>query len=189
MTSPERLGLVTGDPVCSYGGELVRPAFEIDPGARQVCRDAAARSGARPGTAEWQHALASALVTCGLGFHRFGRLCVRGCYETDAEFRARLAAYLEEGRDRLARVTGRTPFAFAHPWWEPSPVADSVLRALGYRLTFSGRGLASRRSPFAIPRVFVSAATPRPLDPDAVARLPRAPFMSVRAAARRLVFA
>jgi hypothetical protein len=175
--------------VCSYGGELARPAFDVDPRARQICRDAAASATAPAGTAEWHAAIANQLLASGLAFRRLGRLCVCGRYETGAEFRTRLAVYLQEGRDRLARFTGRTPFAFAHPWWEPSADADLALAALGYRLTFSGRGLATGRSTFAIPRLFVSADTPRPLDPAALAREPRPRFEAVRAAARRLVFA
>jgi hypothetical protein len=189
MTSPERLALATGDPVCTYGGELARPAFEVDPRARQVCRDAAANLDAPRASVEWQQALADRLLASGLAFHRLGRLCVRGRYESDTEFRDRIALYLEEGRDRLARFTGRSPLAFAHPWWEPGAEADSVLAALGYRLTFSGRGLATGTSPFAIPRLFVSSDTPRPLDPAALSRAPRPRFASVRDAARRLMFA
>ena len=36
MTSPDRLGLDTGDPVCTFGGELVRPRFAADPRAIRI---------------------------------------------------------------------------------------------------------------------------------------------------------
>ncbi len=144
MTSPERLGLHPGDPVCTYGGELVRPRFTPDPRAQAWCREAAAQMTAAPGSVAWTEALGASLVGADLGFRRFGRLCVRGEYETRDAFRRRIPPYLREGRDRLASLTGRAPIAFAHPWWQPSPTADECLLALGYRLTFSRpRPLAS----------------------------------------------
>jgi hypothetical protein len=169
MTSPERLGLEPGDPVCTYGGELARPRFTPDSGARERCRELVTSIAAAPGTAEWTGALAAALIDARLGFRRLGRLCVRGDYETREQFRTRIAPYLCEGRDRLAALTGRPPVAFAHPWWQPSPAADRCLRSLGYRLTFSGHGLWHPEQGFAIPRVFISNETPRPLLPERVA--------------------
>ena len=190
MSSPERLNLEHGDPVCSYGGELARPAFAPDPRARELCREAARQLTAEPGTAAWSDALAARLVDAGLGSRRIGRLCVAGAYETRDAFSARMHEYLSEGRIRLAEFTGRMPSAFAHPWWQPSPVADSRLVELGYRMTFSGLGLCRRRSPLAIPRLFVSNDTPRPIDPRRLAAGQQRPRLDpVRALAARAMFA
>jgi peptidoglycan/xylan/chitin deacetylase (PgdA/CDA1 family) len=116
---------------------------------------------------------------------------VRGQYETGGQFRARIAAYLREGRDRLAALTGRSPMAFAHPWWQASPDGDRCLMSLGYRLTFSGHGLWRPDQAFAIPRVFVSNETPRPLLPERVAAArTRSPRMArVRDLGRRVLWA
>jgi hypothetical protein len=191
MTSPERLGLRPGDPVCMYGGELARPCFTPDSRARRWCREVVARIVAPPGSAQWTEALATALIDARLGFRRFGRLCVRGQYETGAQFRARIAPYLREGRDRLAAFTGRPPLAFAHPWWQPGPAADRYLRSLDYRLTFSGHGLWRPDQAVAIPRVFVSNETPRPLFPERVAAArARSPWAGrVRDLGRRVLWA
>jgi hypothetical protein len=169
VTSPERLGLMVGDPVCNYGGELAAPTFTPDQGAREVCCQAAAVSAERPGTAGWTRSIAERLLKSGFGFRRLGRLCVAGTYESRSTYSHRLSAYLTEGRERLTQWLGRPPVGFAHPWWEPSVTADEQLRALGYRLTFAGRGLCRQRSPMAIPRLFVSNKTPRPIDPQALA--------------------
>jgi hypothetical protein len=191
MTSPDRLALCPGDPVCTYGGELARPRFTPDPRARDWCRQAVTRTAAAPGTAAWTAALATSLVDSGLGFRRLGRLCVLGQYESRGQFRDRIAAYLLEGRDRLASFTGQAPIAFAHPWWQPSPAADEYLRALGYRLTFSGHGLWRARQAVAIPRVFVSNETTRPLSPERLAAASaRPPWVTrVRDLGRRALWA
>ena len=167
VTSPERLGLRDGDPVCTYGGELARPAFAVDARARELCRAAARTTRAPAGTDEWRAEMTASLVASGLGFFRLGRLCVTGTYETRAAFRARVSSYLEKGHSRVSAFLGKPPIAFAHPWWEPSATADESLRVLGYRLAFAGRGLCQQRATFNIPRIFVSNATPRPFDPYA----------------------
>jgi peptidoglycan/xylan/chitin deacetylase (PgdA/CDA1 family) len=169
MTSPERMGLVAGDPVCAYGGELARRRFLPDPRALESCRSAAADVGGQPGTAQWTKALTDRLVESGFGYRRLGRLCIAGVYETHQAFSGRISTYLSEGRRRLTSFTGRAPTAFAHPWWEPSPPADARLTDLGYELTFAGRGLCRRRGALGIPRLFVSNATVRPIDPVALA--------------------
>jgi hypothetical protein len=169
MTSPDRLGLQLGDPVCTYGAELAAPAFTPDPSAQKVCRQAAFVSPDRPGSVEWSRSIAERLLKSGLGFRRLGRLCIAGGYESPRAFRQRLSAYLTEGRERLSAFLGCPPIAFAHPWCEPSVQADEELRALGYRLTFARRGLCHQRLPTAIPRLFVSNETPRPVDPVALA--------------------
>lgn len=193
MTSPERLGLQTGDPVCTFGGELVRPRFIPDERAVGVCRDRArALANAPRGGDLWHAALAEALVTNGLASWRLAKLCLVGAYETEDAFVQRIAAYLRNGFDRLRAFTGRAPDAFAHPWWQPSEAADRVLRDLGYTMTFSGRGLCRERRRFGIPRVPVTNRTARPLDPVAIARResdPAAFAEHLRAIGRRLVFA
>ena len=130
--------------------------------------------------AGWTDALAASLIDAGLAFRRLRRLCVAGEYETREQFRARITPYLLEGRDRLFTFTGRAPVAFAHPWWQPSPTADQCLLSLGYRLTFSGHGLWRKGPVSAIPRVFVSNETARPLAPERAA----APARSILWAAR-----
>jgi hypothetical protein len=192
MTSPERLGLQPGDPVCTYGGELVRPRFMPDPRAVDVCREAAGRIAETPGTGKWTAAIADRLLASGLASRRLGRLCLRGRYETREEFRTRMVPYLIEGRDRLAGFIGSAPTAFAHPWWMHGPAADRELQALGYRVTFSGLGLWDGRGALAIPRIFVSNDTARPLAPeqiDTVARAQSSSWASVRELGRRLLWA
>lgn len=191
ITSPERMRLLSGDPVCTYGGELARRRFVPDPGASEVCRAAARSSPARPGGAEWTEALTARLVESGLGSFRLGRLCVAGTYESWQAFSDRLAGYLGQGRDRLAALTGRTPIAFAYPWWEPSRVADRRLQALGYEMTFAGRGLCRRRIAFEIPRLFVNNDTARPIDPEMLSAPESlsAATRWIREVGRRAVFA
>jgi hypothetical protein len=193
MSSPERLGLQPGDPVCTYGGELVRPRFFPDVRAVAACRETVEtmRAGADPRPESFT-ALANVLVERRLASWRFGKLCVAGAYETRSAFAARLSAYLQEGFERLRDFTGRTPRAFAHPWWQASAAADRCLRDLGYSLTFSGRGLCRGSQQFAIPRLPVNNSTPRPLNPTALAAGESdVPAMTnrVRALGRRLVFA
>jgi hypothetical protein len=86
---------------------------------------------------------------------------------------------------------GRAPVAFAHPWWEPSPTADRCLRSLGYQMTFSDQGLWAGGGPFAIPRVFVSNETVRPLAPGRAAGVAaaRASWAAVRQLGRRVLWA
>jgi hypothetical protein len=191
MTSPERMGLVPGDPVCVYGGELARRRFFPDPRAIESCRKAAADIRERPGTIQWTNALAERLVASGFGYRRLGRLCGAGTYESREAFSARTSAYLSEGRSRLSSFIGRAPKAFAHPWWEPSPTADQHLADLGYELTFAGRGLCRRRGPLEIPRLFVSNDTRRPIDPLALAagRSASATGRWLRDVGRRAVYA
>lgn len=167
--APEALGLVAGSPVCTYGGELVRPRFVPDERAVAVCREAARAAAAAPGSTAWQASLREALLASGHGFRRFGRLCIAGEYELRQAFRQRIRGYLAEGRRRLQAFTGRAPIAFAHPWWQPSPLADRYLRELGYRLTFAGQGLCDRAGVLQIPRLFVNNQTPRPIDPETLA--------------------
>jgi hypothetical protein len=183
VSAPERLGLLEGDPICSYGGELTGRAFVPDAGAVAICRARAAANGLAAGSDRWQADLSSALEDAGLAFRRMGRLCVAGAYETRSAFVGRLTNYLADGRRRFADASGAAPIVFAHPWWEPSAAADRVLQSLGYAATFSGRGVWDGRSRIAIPRVFVSNATPRPLDParaDAAPWLPRAKALAAR---------
>lgn len=190
MTSPDRLGLKTGDPVCAYGGELARPCFVPDPRVSELCRRAVVGIAAAPGTAEWTEALSESLLAAGLGFRRLGRLCAAGRYETREQFRARIEPYLLEGRDRLAEFTGRAPIAFAHPWWQPSPTADECLLSLGYRLTFSGQGVWRHGRQTAIPRLFVANDTVRPLAPDrAAASSVRSSWAAARELGRRALWA
>jgi hypothetical protein len=189
VTSPERLGLMVGDPVCTYGGELGAPAFTPDQGARDVCCQAAAVSAERPGTAAWTRSIAERLLKSGFGFRRLGRLCIAGAYESRRVYSHRLSAYLTEGRERLSQLLGRPPVAFAHPWWESSVTADQQLRALGYRMTFAGRGLCRQRSPMEIPRLFVNNKTPRPIDPQALAGTPESAALRwAREVGRKAVF-
>ena len=191
LTSPERLGLRTGDPVCTYGSELARRRFTPDLSAGEVCRVAARSLAERPGGAAWTEALTARLLESRLGYRRLGRLCVAGSYESQQAFSYRLSAYLAEGRDLVARFTGRPPIAFAHPWWEHSRVADACLRELGYALTFSGRGMCRRRTAFQIPRLLVSNDTPRPIDPHVLAGNGSGSAVAtwVRDVGRRAVFA
>jgi hypothetical protein len=188
VTSPERLRLAPGDPVCTYGGELSAPTFTPSPEAREICR-AAARASAEPaGSTKWAAGIGEQLVASGLGFRRLGRLCIAGEYESRSAFADRVAGYIDEGRARLRQYLGRPPVAFAFPWWEPSDTADRQLRALGYRMTFSGRGLCRQRSPFGVPRLPVTNALGRPIDPNAIAAVSAPAWRWAREVGRRAVF-
>ena len=191
VNSPERLGLQLGSPVCLNGPELHRPRFQPSAEAVAASEDAAQRSSEIPGTPEWTNAIAEALMTSGEGFQRLGRLCIRGRYDTRAEFRTRVSYYLAEGRTRLQEFTGKAPVAFAYPWWQGNRVAARSLRELGYRLTFSGLGLCHTRSTFEVPRLFINNDTPRPLVPEMLARAAKAPkrMDGLRDVARRLALA
>ena len=190
MTSPERLGLKTGDPVCVYGGELTRRQFIPEAHAGAVCREAVGGLSEVPGSTRWSEALANRLIESGMGYRRLGRLCIAGAYEPEEAFRSRLKEYLARGRDRLAEFTGSPPIAFAYPWWQPSPVGDSCLHALQYQMTFSGRDLCRQRSTFNIPRLFVNSETPRPLDPLVLSGMQSSPVATrMRDIARRVAFA
>jgi hypothetical protein len=189
VSSPERLGLEAGDPICVYGGELSRPEFRPDSRAVALCREAARGASAAPGSATWREAIANRLIESGLGYRRFGRLCIAGVYESDEAFEQRLATYLARGRDHLSEFTGSAPLAFAYPWWQPSRAGDECLRRLGYQMTFSGQGLCRLRSTFNIPRLFVNNETPRPLDPLAQGGSPSLLATRMREMARRAAFA
>lgn len=191
MGSPERLGLALGSPVCMYGGELVQPRFTPTEEAVNVCQEAAKETSQIPGSALWSRAIAEGLLASRLGFRRLGKLCIRGSYESWDAFRRRVGDCLAEGKRRLGEFIGRAPIAFAHPWWQPSPIAEAHLREIGYRLTFSGMGLCRRRGAFEIPRVFVNNETPRPLVPQRVepARGRRVDTGRVHELARQVLYA
>ncbi len=184
----ERLQLEAGEPLCAYGSALARRQFTVAASARAVCRRAARSSSEPEGSAGWVEELRAVLVRTGEGFVRFGRLCVAGRYESAAAYRQRLEQTLAAGRDALGAFIGRSPAAFAHPWWEAAPAADRILTALGYRLTFSGLGVCRRLGTWGVPRVFVSNATPRPLDLAAPAARPSMLSRWVADATRRVVF-
>lgn len=178
-----------GDPVFLGGSELAAPRFDVDPAVVAHCHQIAdAFQGAR-GSLKWLEAMKHSLRARKLGWDQFGplrksylnwsraRFCVRGRYETQREFRQRIAEYLATGRQRLRAFTGQDPIAFAHPWAESSPVADRCLGELGYGFTLPGRDLA---------RTLVTPQTVRPLRPDALAsQRPRV----TRHAFRRFLYA
>jgi hypothetical protein len=189
VSSPERLGLKMGAPICSYGPELCSPIFTPTNDAIEACREAARwLQDTEPGH-EWSAALSAALVKSGFGFYRLGKLCVRGEYEGRPEWKHRIRTYLSQGREALLRFTGKEPLAFAYPWWQPGNFAEHCLRALEYKLTFSGRGLCKALRPFWIPRLPINATTPRPLDLAKLDSLCPPPTAFVGSFARRLLYA
>ncbi len=189
VSSPERLGLKTGAPICAYGPELCSPSFTPADGAIEVCREAArCLQDTEPGH-QWTTALSAALVKSGFGFYRLGRLCVQGAYEGRPAWEQRIRTYLSQGREALLQFTCKEPIAFAYPWWEPSNFAEHCVRAFQYKLTFSGRGLCKVLRPFCIPRLSINSATPRPLDLAKLDSLCPAPNTFVGSFARRLLYA
>jgi len=163
-SSPERHAIAEGSPVCIYGGELARTQFTPDERAIDICQDAARSCIELPGTPAWEESIAHRLLASGFGFRRLGKLCIQGEYETREEFKRRISTYLVEGKRALGQFTNRPPMAFAYPWWEMNALADRCLGNLGYKMTFAGRGLCRKKTPFRIPRIFVNNQTPRPLN-------------------------
>lgn len=190
VSSPERLGLQMGAPICSYRPELSSPQFFPANGAIEACHRAAKiLENLEPGR-EWSTALSDALVKSGFGFYRFGKLCVRGEYERRREWEQRVHTYLSKGREALRQFISKEPFAFAYPWWEPCDLAEHCLRLLQYKLTFSGVGLCRTMRPFRVPRLPISGKTPRPLDLAKLDALRPLPLTShVKSFARRVFYA
>lgn len=189
VSSPERLGLKMGAPICSYGPELCFPSFTPSSGAIETCHEAARWLRDKEPGHEWRTALAAALVKSGFGFYRLGRLCVRGAYEGRREWEHRISTYLSQGREALLQFTCQEPLAFAYPWWEPSSFAERCLLALEYQMTFSGRGLCKSLRPFGIQRLPINGTTPRPLDLAKLDSLCPPPTTFVGSFARRLFYA
>jgi hypothetical protein len=189
VSSPERLGLKMGAPVCSYGPELCSPQFFPADGATEACHLAAKKLGNLEAGRRWSTALSEALVKSGFGFYRLGRLCVRGEYERRHQWEQRIHSYLSKGREALRQFINKEPFAFAYPWWAPCNLAERSLRLLEYKLTFSGVGLCKTMQPFRIPRLPISRRTPRPLDLARQDELrPLAPASRIKSLARRLFY-
>ena len=189
ISSPERLALKMGAPVCSYGPELCSPRFFPADGAIESCQRAAKIiEDLGPGR-EWSTALTHALLKSGFGFYRFGRLCVQGNYERRHEWEQRVHTYLSNGRETLRQFISKEPFAFAYPWWEPCGLAERCLHLLQYKLTFSGVGLCRTLRPFRVPRLPISGKTPRPLNLGKLDALRSLPLAShVKSFARRLFY-
>ena len=190
MSSPEQMQLDPGSLVCIFGGELVRPRFIPSERAVAVCRDAARSTMEKPGSASWNAEMSRRLIDSKFGFHRLGRLCIEGRYESKDDFQRRVRSSLEEGRRRFMEFAGRPPMAFAHPWWQAGCFAEECLRDLGYRMSFTGRGMTRGAGTFGIPRLFVNNQTPRPLDLKALAAAEDAQSRSIawREIARRVVY-
>jgi len=190
VSSPERLGLKMGGPICSYGPELCSPRFFPANGAIEACHRAARVLENLESGCEWNTTLTNALVKSGFGFYRLGRLCVRGEYERRREWEQRVHTYLSKGREALRQFLSKEPFAFAYPWWEPCDLADYCLHQLQYKLTFSGFGLCKSMRPFRVPRLPISKETPRPLNLEKLDALRPLPLTNqVRSLARRLFYA
>lgn len=190
VSSPERLGLKMGAPICSYGPELYAPRFFPSAGAIEACHQAAMILEKTEPSREWSIALADALVKSGFGFYRFGRLCVRGEYEPRSEWEQRVQTYLSKGREALRQFIDKEPFAFAYPWWDHCDRAEHCLRLLQYKLTFSGVGLCRTMQPFRVPRLPISGKTQRPLDLSKLyAPRPHALTKHLGSVARRLFYA
>ena len=188
VSSPERLGLKTGAPVCAYGPELCSPGFTPADGALEACYEAARYLQKEEPGDVWNKMLSAALVKSGFGFYRLGRLCLRGAYEGRSTWEHRIRAYLSQGREALFQFTGRETLAFAYPWWESSDVAEHCLHALEYKLTFSGRGLCKVLRPFSAPRLPISSRTARPLDLESLDSVCPGPSF-IGSFARRILYA
>jgi hypothetical protein len=189
VSSPERLGLKTGAPVCGYGPELCFPGFTPRDGAVEACYEAARYLPDEDPGDEWNKSLSAALVNSGFGFYRLGRLCVRGEYEARSTWEQRTSAYLSQGREALFQFTSREPLAFAYPWWESSNLAEHCLHELQYKVTFSGRGLCQVLRPSCVPRLPINSTTARPLDLERLDSLCPGPNTFVGSFARRLLYA
>jgi hypothetical protein len=170
MSSAHRMGLSEGSPVCIYGGEFACPNFLPHFEAMIFCKSEAQNIREKAGSREWSDQLRRKLIASGFGFLRFGKLCIQGKYESVPDFQIRIQNSLKNGFDHLAKYLGRQPVAFAYPWWEGSSEADSVLKQLGYQMTFSGLGICHERNLFGIPRIFINNETPRPLNFDLIKR-------------------
>lgn len=189
ISSPERLGLQVGDPICLYGGALVRPRFTPNQSVVDLCRSSVKKISEPQGSVLWTQAMAVQLVKSEMGFYRFGKLCIDGVYESHHTFCQRVEGELQDGRECFREFAGRYPCAFAFPWWQRGMMAEKCLRHLGYQMIFSGNGVCDQSNPFQIPRIFIHNNTPRPLNLESLMAAQHLhPLSLLKDFARRIVY-
>ena len=185
--------LAPGEPLLGTASEVDSRRFDPDPEAIQTLVAAgASASPAEIRDRRWQAAVEGELLRRGLAIRRFGRLYLRGRFETREEYEARVTEYLRRGRVLFEQVFERRPRLHAYTWWAGNDTTDDVLRGLGYEGSLSGTGALQRADgrTFGIPRIPVNLSTQRPLDMEKIpmrGRLPRPGLAPLRAAAKRML--
>lgn len=178
-----------GAPVLPIGGAVAHRAFVPHPEALAWLREVGARSEpGEIGAPAWRARVERQLWRRGLAVARLGRIYLRGHFETEEQYRARVADYLRGGRRAFEQAFGRRPRFYAYTWYEGTPIGDAVLREEGYTASFSGRDALqpAAGSRFAIPRIVVDPGAPRPIALDRIPGRPR-PTRAAVGRARRLV--
>lgn len=185
--------LAPGEPLLGTASEVESRRFDPEPEAIRILT--AAGMGASPseiGGPRWQAAVEEELIQRRLAVRRFGRLYLRGRFETREQYEARVAEYLRRSHALFEQVIGRPPRLHAYTWWAGNDTTDDILRGLGYAGSMRGTSALQRADgrTFAIPRIPVGPSVPRPLDLEGVpmrARLPRPGLAPLRMAAKRML--
>lgn len=163
----EHLDLPIGAPLLVSSGELASPRFDPDPEAVALAAEwARSDAPSRIASADWLAELSERLVRARLAYRWRGRTYVNGSMETESAFEWRVKREVKEGRDAFEAGLGRRPTLFAYPWWQGSSIADRELAGCGYSGSFAGAGRVqgAGMSPYAVPRVVMDPAVPRPVD-------------------------
>ena len=193
VRATEGLVLPPGAPILPTASEVESRRFVPDPDA--VAQLVSAAAGVPPreiADARWRGSVEAQLVRRRLAVRRFGRLFLRGHFETREEYEGRVSEYLRRGRALFEEVVGRPPHLYAYTWWAGNGTTDGMLRALGYDGSFRGTGALQRADgrTFAIPRISVGRSTPRPFQFGRVPvrpSIPRPGLAPLRVAAKRVL--
>lgn len=185
--------LAPGEPLLGTASEVDSRRFDPDPEAiRMLVLAGASASPSEIHGARWRAAVEHELVQRRLAVHRFGRLYLRGHFETREEYEARVTEYLRRGHALYEDVFGRPPRLYAYTWWAGNDTTDDILRGLGYAGSLRGKGAVQRADgrTFGVPRIPIGSSTPRPFSLDSVpvrTRLPHPGLAPLRAVAKRML--
>lgn len=80
-----------------------------------------------------------------------------GLYETEAAYKKRLNADIQQISTKIQRVTGKPPRVWVWPYGAASGTAEELVRKAGYELVMNlGAGIARVDQPDRIPRILIS---------------------------------
>ena len=182
-----------GEPLLGTASEVASRRF--DPEAEAISMLSAAGVNSSPSDISgpcWRGAVEAELIRRGLAIRRFGRLYLRGHFETREQYEARVTEYLRVSQSLFQNLFGRLPRLHAYTWWAGNDTTDGILRNLGYLGSLRGKGSVQRADgrTFGIPRIPIAPSTARPLNLAALpmrAWLERPAFSPIRVAAKRLL--